>query len=122
MKVFSCPAEVPEPQPDYKNYDRVKEQQAEDAHLEALKAWLVSKGYTGKHTGATVRFQVADGYAQYMLADGKSPCLIHLPYGDAYQYRDVQFLPKAEILHRIEREKAWSKLFQGHGSLKTATA
>jgi hypothetical protein len=73
---------------------------------------LIKAGYTGKHTGGIYRTGVADGCAQYMIGDkGRGGVLIHLPYGDAYQSRDVQFLPKAEILKRIEGEKAIAELF-----------
>lgn len=111
MKVYECPAEIPEIEVDYKNYDREKEEAKEDAHRAQLKAWLKANGYPGKRTGETVRFGVADGYAQYMLAEGKRSVLIHLPYGDAYSYRDVGFLPKAEILKRIEQDKRIRAIF-----------
>lgn len=111
MKVYACPDEVPFTEPDYRNYDRDKEAANEAAHRAALKTWLKEAGYTGKHTGETVRFQVADGYAEYMLGDGKKSVLIHLPYCDAYDYRDVGFLPKAEILRRIEADKKFAAIF-----------
>jgi hypothetical protein len=108
MKIYSCPKEVPAPEPDYGNYDHAKERQAEEAHQANLKAWLQKRGYTGKYTGEIYREGVADGYALYMVGHGRSFCLIHLPYGDAYQSRNVQFLPKKEITRRIDAEKAFS--------------
>lgn len=114
MKVYSCPTECPAPEPDYSNYDTDKELAREDKHQEDLKAYLIKRGYRGKYTGEIIRFGVADGYASYMMADAPTTAnsyLIHLPYGDAYQYRDVKFLPKKEIVKRIEQEKAFSKLF-----------
>jgi hypothetical protein len=111
MKVYACPAELPEPETDYKNYDRAKEAAKIEAHKAALKNWLKGSGYTGKRTGETVRFQVADGYAEYMLADGRKSALIHLPYYDGYSYPDVAYLPKKEILRRIEAEKNFAALF-----------
>jgi hypothetical protein len=52
-----------------------------------------------------------------MLGDkGRGGILIHLPYGDAWQSRDVQFLPKSEIVRRIEADKKLAKLFtKGEG-------
>lgn len=112
MKVYSCPTEVPPPVVDYSNYDQKKEAEAENNHMAELKAWLIKHGYTGKRTGEIVRFPVADSYAVYMFAEGRQSALIHLPYADGYQYRDVVYLPKAEIVRRIEAEKRMNALFQ----------
>lgn len=112
MKIYSCPDQVPAPKPDYSHYDHAKEQAAEEAHMADLKRWLILAGYTGKHTGKIYRDGVADGYALYMLADGSKACLIHLPYGDGYQSRDAQFLPKAEIVRRIEADARLSAMFK----------
>lgn len=112
MKVYSCPKELPAPELDVKNYDWEKQDKAEAAHRKALAKWLKKAGYNGKYTGEIVCFPVADGHAQYMLADGSKSFLIHLPYGDAWQYRDVGFLPKKEIVRRIEAEKNFRALFR----------
>lgn len=111
MKVYGIPDEVPFPEPDYANYNTEREQKREAEHRAALVEWLKKTGYTGPHTGEIVTFPVADGYAQYMLADGPKSFLLHLPYGDAWQYRDVGFLPKKEILKRIEQRKGMASLF-----------
>lgn len=117
MKVYAIPTAIPAPKPDYMNYDREKEAAAEAKHLVDLKAHLIEMGYTGKHTGEIVRYGVADGRAQYMLADGKgrygASCLFHLPYGDAYQYNGIQHFPKKAIVEQINREKSLAKLFGG---------
>jgi hypothetical protein len=111
MKVYGCPKEAPAPEIDYANYNAELVAKQESDHVSKLKEHLVSNGYKGKHTGEIVRFHVADGYAAYMLADGPKSCLIHLPYGDAYQYPDAQFLPKAEIMRRIESDKKMASIF-----------
>lgn len=107
MKIYTCPDEIPAPKPDYDNYDSLKQQQAEENHEKELAKWLKSNGFPGKYTGEIYRVGVADGYARYMVADGRTFCLIHLPYGDAYQSRDVQFLPKKEIIRRVEADKVF---------------
>jgi len=109
MKVYACP--IPAPTPDYANYDRDKENAAIEAHKLRLTSWLKANGYTGKRTGEIVRFPVADGYAEYMLGDGRKSILVHLPYYDGYQYVDVRFLPKAEIIRRIDADKKFTALF-----------
>lgn len=113
MKVYATPDEVPTPQIDYSAGPKAWRAQ-EKAHATQLADWLRRNGYTGKHTGRIASFGVADGAAQYMIADGPKSCLIHLEYVDAYQYRDVEYLPKAEVVRRsatIEEMYAPSKLF-----------
>lgn len=112
IKIYSLPDQVPAPQTDYANYDHAKVDADEAAHMAKLKAFLIESGYTGKHTGEIYRDGVADGYALYMVADGKPFGLVHLPYGDGYQSRDARFLTKTEVLRRIEAEKKFRALFR----------
>jgi hypothetical protein len=110
MQIYSSP--VPFSRPDYRAYDSAKEQAREASHQAEIKDWLKTNGYAGPYTGEVVRFQVADGYAQYMVGDGgRTWALIHLPYGDAYQYTHARHLPKQEIKDMIAREKRFSALF-----------
>jgi hypothetical protein len=112
MKVYGIPEEVSFSAPDYLNYDRDREAARESAHKERLKEWLIAAGCDGERTGQTLSFAVADGYAQYMLADrGRQSYLVHLPYGDAYQYRDVEFLPRDEIIRRIDQDARMAAFF-----------
>lgn len=116
MKVYGCPDDVPWVDPDFRNYDPAAETAREIAHLDALKAWARSAGYTGKHTGEEFRTPRADGYARYMLCDGPRSCLIQLPYGDAWHDPNVEFLPKREILKRIDQTKGVAALFSAPGT------
>lgn len=111
MKIFTCPTQVPPPKPDYSNYNHEKAMLAEKDHENRLREWLKANGYPGKHTGLIYSVGVADGSADYMIADGRTFCLIHLPYGDAYQSRDVQFIPKKEIIRRAYASQELNKLF-----------
>lgn len=113
MKIYSCPEELPAPEIDYANYDHKKVQEQEDAHRERLKNWMIQNGYTGARTGQILRVGIGDGYAQYMLAEGSKSFLMHLPYGDAYHSPDVQYLPKKEVLRRIEADKSLASIFSG---------
>lgn len=114
MKVYSSP--IPLAPPDWSAPGGFAEklkaiEAAEATHLEATRQWLKDHGYAGPNSGKLVRFPAADGYAQYLLAEGRSSFLIHLPYGDGYQYGDVKFLPKREILKRIEQQERAETLF-----------
>ena len=112
IKVFSLPKQVPAPEVDYANYDHTQVAVDEDDHKEKLKAFLVKAGYDGNHTGRIYRAPAGDGYAQYMVADGKPFGLVHLPYGDAWQSRDVGFLTKTEVIRRIDADEKFQSLFR----------
>lgn len=48
-----------------------------------------------------------------MLGDkGRGGVLIHLDYGDGYHSRDVEFLPKKEVIERIMQRERLTKLFE----------
>ena len=111
MKVVSMPPEVPFAEPDYSNYDSVKEQARETEHLEQLKTWLKANGWPGERTGQELQEPHADGYARYMYGDGPKPVLVHLPSGDAWHSPNVGFLPKKEVLKRLDRRAGLAALF-----------
>lgn len=111
MRIYTCPEEVPAPKPDYSNYDHAKTLADEAKHQADLKDWAKSAGYKGKYTGEIYREPVADGHAEYMVADGSKFCLIHLPYGDGYQSRNVGFLTKKEIIRRLGLDKKMKALW-----------
>lgn len=112
MKVYSCPASIPEPTYDYGNYSTEKMFEAERQHSAKLKTWLKASGYAGANTGKIYSTPAGDGYAQYMYADrGAQSALFHLPYGDAWHAADVQYVPRAEILKRIKQQETWPQMF-----------
>lgn len=78
---------------------------AERAYKLAIKDHLDALGYLGPLTGKIVSFPVADSRAEYMYAQApgspRKDCLVHLPLGDAWEYRDVQYIPRAEIIRRL---------------------
>lgn len=118
MKVYSCPDQVTFAQPDYSKYDADAERQREERHSADLKEWLQANGWPGERTGEILQEPHADGYACYMYGDapGNKACLIHLPYGDAWQSPNVPHLPKKEILSRLDRGKRMKALFGGRAA------
>lgn len=116
MKVYGLPAELEAtiPHPDYQNFDYDTMIENENIHRESIKQCLIENGYTGRHTGGVLRMPIADGHAEYMLADGNPSILVHLPYGDAWDHPDVTFLPKKEVIRRIKNDEAMRKLFAEH--------
>lgn len=101
--MYSLPKFLPAPTVDYKNYDHEKVEADEQEHKKALQQYLKQANFNGSLTGEIVRFPVADGYAEYMVADaGKVWGLIHLPYGDAYQFPYIHKISKTEIKKQIK--------------------
>jgi len=107
-KVYTVPSGIKVPEfnwKDVKQYEKDCEQFKAD-----LKAFLV-KRKNGKLVGEVVRFPVADGYAEYMVA-GLSPVeLIHLPLWDEYQFEYAHLMTAKEIQDRIESERMLAELF-----------
>lgn len=106
MQVYSAPDTIAKPAwPSPFNPDAY---QAEcNRYEKEILTWVRGLGYTGIHTGKIAGFGVADGTAQYMVADGgRKTILIHLDEVDGYDYMDVGFLPKKEILNRVFRKVA----------------
>lgn len=117
MKVYGLPEHLENKYaPDYRNFDFDAERKKGEDGIVELKQWLLENGFTGPNTGELVSFGVGDGYATYMFADaGRRSCLIHMNMGmyGEYHYNDVQFLPKAEILKRINQQKKMKAIFGG---------
>ena len=114
MKVYQLPLhlQATAPKVDYRNFNYDTMIAEEDAHRESIKRWLLEESnYKGKHTGGILRMPIADGHAEYMLADGNPSILLHLPYGDAWDSPDVKYLPKKEVIKRIKTHTAMMKAF-----------
>jgi hypothetical protein len=111
MKIYGMPAELEATIPNFMDLDWKAYDAAIEAHQQTVIAWLRDNGYPGKNTGRIFRTPRADGYANYMVAEGRSTWLMHLPYGDAWHDPDVQFLPKKEILARIDRADRVKSMF-----------
>lgn len=112
IKIFSLPSEIPAPKVNYNKYNFEEVRANEKKHMAELKTFLIENGCTGKHTGEIYFESVGDGHACYMVADApRSFGLVHLPYGDSYQARNVGFLTKTEIIKRIERAKQFREMF-----------
>ncbi len=83
---------------------------------EAMDA-LIARGATvdpdGDLTGAVIRWQVADGYAFYVVKSVKPLVLTWVPYGDRYQVDPalIRGLRLADVQQKVRSEQALRKLF-----------
>jgi hypothetical protein len=81
-----------------------------DKFYNELKTELL-KRKKGKHVGEVIRFPVADGHAEYMVASLRPLELVHIPLGDAYEFAYIYLFTAKEVSAQITRQKAMDKLF-----------
>jgi hypothetical protein len=121
MEIYSMPDKLLDTVPEFdihEAYPWPEYTAKENEHRQAVKNWLMESGYHGKNTGGILQMGIADGHAEYMLAEagrgtGLKSCLIHLPYGDAWHHPEAKFLPKKEVIERIKGRERIGKLFGG---------
>jgi len=67
----------------------------------------------GEVVGGLLKFQVADGYAVYVVTKATPLTLTHVPFGDAYQVHDalIRGLRRADVLASLERDRKLSAIF-----------
>jgi len=112
IEVLEVPDEARFAQTPAGPFDHAAETRRESEHSAALEAWLRKHGWNGPRTGQVVRRTIADGHAVYMYGDGSAPCLVHLPYGDAYHDPDIRYLPIPQIERLLERQIRFDATFE----------
>jgi len=107
-KVYSAPKTVK--QPDISWGDITQYHKDCEKYYAELKAYLL-KLKKGKHVGEVIRFPVADGHAEYMVASLRPLELIHIPLGDAYEFAYIYLFTAKEVSAAIARQKALEEIF-----------
>jgi len=110
-KVYNAPDEIKTPKLDFRNiaqYRKDCEQYKAD-----LKEYLLKRN-KAEYVGETIRFPVADGYAEYMVASLKPVELVHIPLWDAWDYGYAHRLTAKDIKEKINNQKKIDKLFGGN--------
>jgi hypothetical protein len=105
-KVFNPPASVKTPKFDYNTY-----RQDEERYLTDLKNTLLQRK-KGKNIGEIIQFPVADGYAQYMVANMRPLELVHIPLGDAWNFQYAHNLTAKDVQQKIDSQKALQLMFK----------
>lgn len=108
-KVFTLPEGFDAPDFDWKEIEKYKKDCAD--HTEKLKQWCLERNSEQECVGEVIRFPVADGTAEYMVAAIKPVQLIHLPYWDAYQSETADLMTATAIKEKIRQAKALEDLF-----------
>lgn len=97
--------------PEFQWENREKYKADCDEYREKLRAFCKSQTKC-PDAGVIIRFQIADGYAQYMVMSYTK--LIHIQEDDAYSIpaAHARGLNKADILQNIKSAKALAELFK----------
>ena len=98
---------------------RKNDWQEREADYVATLAELAGKQYSGDTVGEVVRWQRADGYAQYMVLSEKPLRLVHLDLGDGYGVEAalLRGLTLATVQGMVQRERALRDLFTSSNSI-----
>lgn len=107
-KIFSAPSTIKKPVMDFTNFEAYKADN--ERFVNELKEVLL-KRKKGKNVGEIIRFPVADGYAEYMVASMRPLELVHLPLYDAWHFEYVDRLTAADVKAKITQQKNLQKLF-----------
>lgn len=106
--IYSVPDGIKVPEFDWNDLPKYNKECEEFNN--ALAKWLI-KRHNGKNVGKIIRFPVADGYAEYMVAAMKPLELVHIPLFDGYAYADVDLMTAKRVQEKIDSDEALEKLF-----------
>ena len=114
MTIFNSPKHIEKPQFTVVNNDYTgaldKLREDEEKFLTELRTFL-RKRNGGKYVGKVVKFQVADGYAKYMVASVRPLELVNIPFDDEYQFQYIYNMKWSDIKARIKYEETLEKIY-----------
>lgn len=107
--IYSSPSQIKVPELNFQNFNKYEKECEE--YKQKLKEFLLKRN-SGKNIGEIIRFPVADGYAEYMVASMKPVELVHLPLMDAWEFQYAHLLGAKEVQEEIDKQKALEKIFK----------
>jgi hypothetical protein len=115
-KIYSPPKEIGEcPRlADYftgGKFSRDEMFEAEKEWTESLRRWC-KENSQDEFAGEIVKEPVADGYAMYMVLSTKPVKLIHLPLGDAWDFRWAHRWTAPDIIQMVELERNFARVMR----------
>ena len=114
-QIYDAPNEIKEPDFNWKDIDQYNKDC--EKFKADLKQWCIDRaaraGVTDENIGEVIKFPVADGYAEYMVAATKPVQLIHLPLWDAWEFPYAKNLTKKDVVEKIQQQNSLKKLFGG---------
>ena len=111
-KIYGLPKDLRDKVPNIWNNSKDYKKR-EDAFIKEVSILCKERNSVGdqKYIGETIKFQVADGYAIYMVAGLKPLQLIHLPLMDGYEANDVDLMTAKRVKEKVDSEKKLVKFF-----------
>ena len=113
LKVFTLPDGFEAPVFNWEDIEKYQKDCSE--HTKRIKQWCLERNPEQECVGEVIRFPVADGYAEYIVAAIKPVQLIHLPYMDAYQSETAYLMTATAIKEKVKQNKALEKLIPARG-------
>ena len=107
-KVYLLPEDFNAPDFNWEDIDQYEKDCLE--LTERLKKWCIERN-NQKNVGEVIKFPVADGYAEYMVAATKPVELIHLPFWDAWHSETAPLMTAKAIQDKIDQTIALNNLF-----------
>jgi hypothetical protein len=112
-QIFDPPESIKVPEFNWQDIDQYNKDC--DRFKSELKTFCIERaeksGVTDENFGEIIRFPVADGYAEYMVAALKPVQLIHIPLWDAWHFQYAKNLTKKDIVDKVKQQKSLEKLF-----------
>lgn len=112
-KIYNAPKGLEAPEFNWDDLEKYRKDIEDNKN--SLKEWCVNRckqgGKSMENVGEVIRFPVADGYAEYMVACMKPIELIHLEYGDAYSFQYANRFNQKDIEDKINEQNALKRLF-----------
>lgn len=109
IKIFKAPSQVKLPEISFEHINQYQDDC--DVYIEELKALLQRGMPKGKNVGEIIKFPVADGYAQYMVASMKPLQLVHIDLWDGWHFEFIHLITSKEVQLKIDQEKKLKELF-----------
>jgi hypothetical protein len=110
--IYQAPDGIIVPNP-FETKDRAEYLRLEEQYIAQVKALAKKRTKDNpKEVGEVIRFQVADGYAEYVVMSMKPLELIHLAHMDAYEFQYIDLMTAEKVREIIKQQKAMEKLFK----------
>lgn len=111
-KIYDAPSQWTAPSIEvFMEQGRDEYERQEKEYIERVREFCKKRKPKGQLVGEIIRFGVADGYAQYMVAGLRPLELIHLDLGDGYHFQYANRLTAADVRQQVEAERKLAELF-----------
>lgn len=110
-KIYLPPKDVKVPQLDFSNFGEYRKQC--DVFIKELRDYVIDYNYnkTDGYIGEVIRFQVADGYAEYMIGSLKPLMLIHIPIMDEYTSQFAHLMTVKSVKEMVGNNNKMKQIF-----------